>query len=99
MMIVMGFVFAGMGAPGAFVVFAFLAGVFVIVMSFVAAERRQREAKENALAAEEADEKFKDEVAEAVKERMKGTIKVRCRYCGSLNDEEAVKCDSCGATL
>jgi len=26
-------------------------------------------------------------------------IKVKCRYCGSLNDQHALKCYSCGATL
>lgn len=25
--------------------------------------------------------------------------KVKCRYCGSLNDQTARKCDTCGATL
>jgi len=26
-------------------------------------------------------------------------IKVKCRYCGSLNDQDELKCGSCGATL
>lgn len=26
-------------------------------------------------------------------------IKVKCRYCGSLNDPDALRCISCGATL
>lgn len=25
--------------------------------------------------------------------------KIKCRYCGSLNEQTALKCDSCGATL
>lgn len=35
---------------------------------------------------------------EVVKE-IKSTIKVRCRYCGTLNDEGATNCEACGATL
>jgi len=34
---------------------------------------------------------------EEVQERR--NAKVKCRYCGSLNDQTASKCDSCGATL
>jgi len=26
-------------------------------------------------------------------------VKIKCRYCGALNDEEAKACTSCGATL
>ncbi len=34
-------------------------------------------------------------------ERMqeRRNAKVKCRYCGSLNEQTALKCDSCGATL
>jgi hypothetical protein len=39
--------------------------------------------------------RHKDEIVKAVK----STIKVRCRYCGTLNDEGANKCDSCGGVL
>lgn len=35
--------------------------------------------------------------AEAAQER--GAIRVKCRYCGSLNAPDALRCDSCGATL
>jgi len=35
---------------------------------------------------------------EVVKE-IKSTIKVRCRYCGTLNDEGATHCEACGAAL
>lgn len=37
----------------------------------------------------------KDEIVKEVK----STIKVRCRYCGTLNDEGANKCESCGGVL
>jgi hypothetical protein len=36
-----------------------------------------------------------DEIIRAVKT----TIRVRCRYCGTLNEEKANKCESCGASL
>jgi hypothetical protein len=36
-----------------------------------------------------------DEVVKAVKT----TIRVRCRYCGTLNEEKAKKCESCGGLL
>ncbi len=39
--------------------------------------------------------RHKDEIVKAVK----STIKVRCRYCGTLNDEGANKCESCGGSL
>jgi RNA polymerase subunit RPABC4/transcription elongation factor Spt4 len=31
--------------------------------------------------------------------RKEASVRVRCRYCGSLNPDKAEKCDSCGATL
>lgn len=38
--------------------------------------------------------------AEKVEElREEVSAKVRCRYCGSLNDQTARKCETCGATL
>lgn len=30
---------------------------------------------------------------------IKSTIMIRCRYCGTLNEESAQKCISCGANL
>lgn len=99
MMMIMSFIFAGMGFPWIFSVFAFLAGMIAVILSFASYRRHESEAEERVTAAEEAQERFKEEVAEAVKESIKGTIKIRCRYCGSLNDENANRCDSCGATL
>jgi hypothetical protein len=40
----------------------------------------------------------KREIEEIVK-AVKATIKVRCRYCGRLNEEKANKCESCGGAL
>ncbi len=31
--------------------------------------------------------------------RKEATIRIRCRYCGTLNPDSAIRCDSCGATL
>ena len=39
------------------------------------------------------------QTAQPAPERTVEVIKVRCRYCGSLNDTGASKCVSCGATL
>jgi len=36
-----------------------------------------------------------EEIIRAVKQ----TIRIRCRYCGTLNEEKANKCESCGASL
>ena len=40
----------------------------------------------------------KREIEEIVK-AVKATIKVRCRYCGMLNEEKSNKCESCGGAL
>jgi rubrerythrin len=98
-MIVMSIVFGSLGIGCTVPVFAFIGGVICIVLFFIVRGKEEEEAEVRADAAQEAEKRFKDEIADAVKERMKGTIKVRCRYCGSLNDEEAHRCDSCGATL
>lgn len=38
------------------------------------------------------------EVEEIIK-AVKTTIRVRCKYCGTLNQESANNCESCGASL
>jgi len=35
----------------------------------------------------------------AMVEKKATKIKLKCRYCGSLNDEHAERCESCGAGL
>jgi len=35
----------------------------------------------------------------AMAEKKATKIKLKCRYCGSLNDEHAERCESCGAGL
>jgi ribosomal protein L40E len=44
------------------------------------------------------EEARKKEVEEIVK-TVKSIIKVRCRYCGTLNEENANKCEKCGGPL
>lgn len=44
------------------------------------------------------EEARKKEVEEIVK-TVKSIIKVRCRYCGTLNDESANTCEKCGGPL
>lgn len=36
---------------------------------------------------------------EHVEMLLRKDVKVKCRYCGSLNDEAARRCHSCGASL
>jgi uncharacterized membrane protein YvbJ len=33
------------------------------------------------------------------KAREEAMVKIKCQYCGKLNDQDATRCDSCGATL
>ncbi len=37
--------------------------------------------------------------AELERKHEEAEAKIKCRYCGSLNDQRALKCDSCGAAL
>ena len=97
--IVFGLWATSQGAPVFFLLFAILGAFASIAMSIAKDREVTRLAEQKAAAAMEADQQLKSEIAQAVKESMKGTIKVRCKYCGSLNDEKASKCDSCGATL
>jgi hypothetical protein len=39
-----------------------------------------------------------EEIEEIIR-AVKKTIRVRCRYCGTLNEEKANKCTSCGGSL
>lgn len=98
-MFVAAIVFAGMGAPGEFVALVILGAVFFVVASLVAKGHEERLVAEERTLKEEERDRFKEEVARSVKESIKGTIKVRCRYCGGLNEEQDEKCESCSAPL
>jgi hypothetical protein len=51
--------------------------------------------KENSVETSDLTQEQIQEIIRAVKT----TIRVRCRYCGTLNEEKANKCESCGASL
>ena len=89
----------GQGAPGIFAILPIAFALLIIVMAILSKQNEERLAMAAETAELEKQERLRNEIAEAVKERMMSNIKVRCRYCGSLNDETATKCDSCGATL
>jgi len=42
---------------------------------------------------------FRSNKKHVEKMRERKNAKIKCRYCGSLNEQTALKCDSCGATL
>lgn len=42
---------------------------------------------------------FRSNKKHVEKMRELKNAKIKCRYCGSLNEQTALKCDSCGATL
>ncbi len=70
-------------------------GAILILYSRVTKDNEARRLEAEARAEEEERQRNIQDIANAVK----SSIKIRCRYCGSLNDESATKCDSCGATL
>jgi hypothetical protein len=43
-------------------------------------------------------EERQKEIEEIVK-AVKATIRVRCKYCGTLNEEKSNKCESCGGSM
>ena len=99
LLIVVAIAFAAMGAPGFMVLFEFLFSLVMFAGYFIAKSREQERIRREEMAAAEAREQLRNEVSEAVKETLKGAIKVRCRYCGSLNEENSSKCESCGGSL
>jgi hypothetical protein len=87
------------GAPGFFVAFALIAGLFSFIMYFPAQKSLEDEKARERLEYEERQKQLRTEVATTVKETLRSSIKVRCRYCGMLNGEEDERCESCGAPL
>ena len=55
----------------------------------------EREWEEAARARQQARQQEIEEIVKAVKT----TIRIRCRYCGTLNEESANKCEACGGSL
>jgi uncharacterized membrane protein len=74
-----------------------LVGFIMIVLSFFVHKHEDYEEVARLETVEEQRKEQIEEIAKSIKDQM--TVKVRCRYCGSLNDENANKCESCGAAL
>lgn len=79
-----------------------LIGVVLVVVSFVirgseisASEARERAVEEQRIDQERLHEIERQKMVDAIK----STIMVRCKYCGTLNEESAPNCKSCGANL
>lgn len=45
------------------------------------------------------EERLREDEKEDIVRAVKSTIKIRCRYCGTLNEEKATRCESCGGSL
>lgn len=81
-----------------FAVFAtitLLLGIVFLGLSFKVRQDEKARLETMARIAQEDNDQQVHEIVKAVK----STIKVRCRYCGTLNEESASNCESCGATL
>jgi len=74
---------------------ALIIGVILMGLSFKVKEDEARRLESQARDDEAERQRAVQEIANAVK----SNIMVRCRYCGSLNEETASKCSSCGAAL
>lgn len=42
---------------------------------------------------------IKSNKAQIERAREEKAAKIKCRYCGSLNEQDSLRCESCGATL
>jgi uncharacterized membrane protein len=72
-------------------------GFIMILLSFFVHKHEDEEEVARLETVEEERKEQIEEIAKVIKDQM--TVKVRCRYCGGLNDEKANKCESCGAAL
>lgn len=72
-----------------------LIGIVLILLSFKLKNDERIRQESQVMAEEAARQKTIQDIAEAVKTN----IRVRCQYCGALNEETALKCTSCGASL
>jgi hypothetical protein len=78
-----------------FATITLILGIVFLVISFRVRQYEQKRLETVARIAQESRDQQIHQIAKAVK----STIKVRCRYCGTLNEEGASNCESCGATL
>jgi predicted nucleic acid-binding Zn ribbon protein len=67
-------------------------GVGIVVVALInlwlSRRHEEREAERREMAAERME-----------KARAEAMAKLKCRYCGALNDRSAMRCEACGATL
>ena len=68
--------------------------VLIIAAFYVKTHEEDRAAHERTASMEQREQERREFVA-----AVKSTIKVRCTYCGTLNEEDAEKCESCGGPL
>lgn len=68
------------------------AGVVLVIIAFLNLNASRKHAEKIAEQRERAAERMQ-RAAELA------NVKIKCRYCGALNDRSALKCESCGATL
>jgi hypothetical protein len=67
-------------------------GVVVVIIAFINLWSTRRQAERAAERREQAAERM-------LKAQQEAMAKLKCRYCGALNDHSALKCETCGATL
>jgi len=78
-----------------FATITLILGIVFVVISLGVRQHEQKRFETAARIAQESRDQQIHQIAKAVK----STIKVRCRYCGTLNEEDTSNCESCGATL
>jgi rubrerythrin len=72
-----------------------IVGIVCIGLSFKLKDDEKTRQESQARAEEAARQQSIQDLAKAIK----SNIKIRCRYCGTLNEEAASNCISCGAAL
>jgi rubrerythrin len=72
-----------------------IVGAIFIVLSVYVKAREEQKAEQERTAEEERARMF----AQSIASNIRTGVKVRCRYCGALSDENDEKCESCGAPL
>lgn len=89
---------SSMEIPAIFVLFGICVSALGFVTIWLGLRRRESERSRAELAESLAQVEHEIQVKEIV-DAVKSTIKVRCRYCGTLNEEEERVCESCGGPL
>jgi len=69
-----------------------VAGTVLLIVAFLNINASRKHAEKVAEQLERTAERMQKAAAES-------TVKLKCRYCGALNDRSALRCGNCGATL